>query len=128
MNYKNNSKEFVVKKDQIDLDKDNFRTSMFIMGFLAFPLIVFAIIGFCVRLKTIGKLSPTNIAKESKQQNKLSKWIGKATSSKKRNGFTRLNQESENEESERLNKPSGSNDSETESDEIGIQLPTLSKA
>ena len=118
----------MVKKDQIDLDKDNFRTSMFIMGFLAFPLIVFAIIGFCVRLKTINKLSPTNIPKESKQQNKLSKWIGKATSSKRRHGFTRLNQESENEEAECLNKPSGINDSETESDEIGIQLPTLSKA
>ncbi len=103
------------------------------MAFLAAPLILVVFIAFCVRLKNLGKLN--NLAAVSQigknlesKQNKIGKWIGEATNRKKRNaGFTRLNQDSDNEEAEQLNKASVSN-SDSESDEIGIQLPTLSKA
>ncbi len=130
---KNNTKEFVLKKDQIDLEKDNFRTSMLIMAFLACPLILVGLIAFCVRLKNLGKLkdlsNTTNLGKnlETKQK-KLGQWLGNATNRKKRNGFTRLNQNSDNEEAEQLTNQNGSNESDSESDEIGIQLPTISKA
>lgn len=125
---------YISKTDTVDLDKDNFRTSMFIMAFLAFPIVIVALIAFCVRLKNLGKLNKTQLGAVGKnldnKQKKFGRWLGKATSNKKRNGFTRLNQDSDNDETEHLNRPSNSNDSgsESESDEIGIKLPTLSRA
>lgn len=116
--------------DNIDLNKDNFRTSMFIMAFLAFPLIIIGLIGCLVRLKNMGKLNKgqlDSVGKNlEKNQKKFGKWISSARNKKKRNGgFTRLNQESDNEECEKLNRTSNS-DTESESDEIGIKMPTLS--
>lgn len=115
--------------DSVDLNKDNFRTSMFIMAFLAFPLIIIGLIGCCVRLRNMGKLNRGQLdtvgRNLEKNQKKIGKWISNATNKKKRNGgFTRLNQESDNEECEKLNRTSNS-DSESESDEIGIKMPTL---
>lgn len=135
VNYKigKNGKKNLVKKDNIDLDKDNFRTSMLIMAFLACPLILIGMIAFCIRLKNLGKLNKSHLGEVSRnldaKQKKLGKWIGRATNKKKRNGFTRLNQDSDDEaETERLNAPSDSDKSESESDEIGIKMPTLAKA
>jgi len=122
---------YVVKTDKIDLDKDSFRTSMFIMLFLASPLILAGAVAVCVRLKNMGKLNKSQLGKVGKEfeskQKKFGKWIGKATNNKKRKGFTRLNQDSDNDETEQLNRPSGS-DSESDSDELGIKMPTLTKA
>lgn len=103
---------------------------MFIMAFLAFPLIIIGLIGCCVRLRNMGKLKNGQLdtvgRNLEKNQKKFGKWIANATNKKKRNGgFTRLNQESDNEECEKLNRTSNS-DSESESDEIGIKMPTLS--
>lgn len=125
---------YISKTDTVDLDKDNFRTSMFIMAFLAFPIIIVALVAFFVRLKNLGKLNKTQLGVVSKnldnKQKKFGRWLGKATNNKKRNGFTRLNQHSDNDETEQLNRPSNSNDSgsDSESDEIGIKLPTLTRA
>ncbi len=118
----------VVKTDKINLDKDSFRTSMLIMGFLCFPLVVAGLVGVCVRCKSIGRLNKASVSKEfDLNKGKLGKWIDKATSKKKRNGgFARLKQDSDNDETEQLNRPSNS-ESESESDEIGIKMPTLTK-
>ena len=104
------------------------------MAFLAFPIIIVALVAFFVRLKNLGKLNKTQLGVVSKnldnKQKKFGRWLGKATNNKKRNGFTRLNQHSDNDETEQLNRPSNSNDSgsDSESDEIGIKLPTLTRA
>ena len=104
---------------------------MFIMLFLASPLILAGAVAVCVRLKNMGKLNKSQLGKVGKEfqskQKKFGKWIGKATNNKKRKGFTRLNQDSDNDETEQLNRPSGS-DSESDSDEFGIKMPTLTKA
>ena len=111
------------------MNKDNFRTSMFIMAFLSFPLIIIGLVGCCVRLKSLGRLNKGQLDSVSKNlennQKKFGKWISNATNKKNRNGgFMRLNQDSENEECEKLNRTSNS-DSESESDELGIKMPTL---
>ena len=64
------------------------------------------------------------------KQNKIGKWIDNAKNKSKKNrngGFTRLKQDSDNDETEQLNRPSNSDTGESESDEIGIKMPTLSK-
>jgi hypothetical protein len=130
---RNQSNLVVVNKGKIDGDKDNFRTSMFIMGFLVVPVVIVIIIGLIVRCKNMGKLNRLNTLSsnlESKQKD-LGKWLDKKV--KKRKGFTRLNQDSDNEEIEKLNKPSSNGNlanesSDAESDEIEISLPQLSKA
>ena len=126
----------IVQKDKVNLDKDNFRTSLFIMAFLAIPLILVVVLATLVRLKNMGRLS--HIGRDSKHI-ELGKWMNnkKSTpnaSSRKRNGFMRLNQESDNEEAERLNVPddataNGLNRTDSDSDsEVEISLPTISKA
>jgi hypothetical protein len=86
----------VVKTDKINFDKDSFRTSMLIMGFLCFPLVVAGLVGVCVRWKSIDRLNKASVSKDfDLNKGKLGKWIDKATSKKKRNGgFTRLKQDS----------------------------------
>jgi len=118
----------VVKTDKVNLDKDSFRTSMLIMGFLCFPLVIAGLVAICVRYKNMGRLNSATVNKEfDLNKGKLGKWIDKATNKKNRNGgFTRLKQDSDNDETEQLNRPSNS-DSESESDEVGIKMPTLTK-
>lgn len=121
-------------------DKENFRTSMFIMAFLAIPLVLVVVAALILRLKNTGKLRKLNLVGvsngvESKHK-ELGKWIRKTTNSKKRNGFTRLNQESDGEENERLHKqdslssngPGRLNSDSEDTEEDEITLPTLSKA
>jgi hypothetical protein len=109
---------------------------MFIMAFLAVPLVLVIVAALILRLRNTGKLRKLNLVgigngADSKHK-ELGKWIRKTTSNKKRNGFTRLNQESDGEEAESLNKKDGglnrlnSDSEDTEEDEI--TLPTLSKA
>ena len=105
------------------------------MAFLAIPLLIVILVALCIRLKNTGKLKKFPIVGvangiESKHK-ELGKWISKQTNSKKRNGFTRLNQDS-NDEAESLNNPKSSklnsySDSDSDS-EVEIQLPTISKA
>jgi hypothetical protein len=134
----------VAKKDTIDGDKENFRTSMFIMAFLGIPLLLVVVISTIVRLKNMGKLKRLKINALSSgldsKQKEIGRWISEKNN--KRNGFTRLNQESDNEEAESLTKKStrlssssnggraGGENSDYESEsEVDIQtLPTLSKA
>jgi hypothetical protein len=113
------------------------------MAFLAIPLILVVLAALIVRLKNTGKLEKLNLVTvgntiETKHK-ELGKWISRTASNKKRNGFTRLNQDSEGEEAERLTKrddstPDGlsnnkgyNTDSDSES-EVEISLPSLSKA
>jgi hypothetical protein len=56
-----------------------------------------------------------NILKEP--SNDLGKWLGKKNSKNIRNGFTRLNQDSENE-----NEPLDNNDDSDDSDEIVVPI------
>lgn len=126
-----------MKKDSVDGDKENFRTSMLIMGFLIVPLVLVVVISAIVRLRNMGKLKRLKLATLSNgldaKQKEIGRWIKEK--SNKRNGFTRLNQESENEEAESLTskaRRSSSNrensDYESES-EVEVQtMPTLSKA
>jgi hypothetical protein len=106
------------------------------MCFLAVPLVAVIVAALILRCKNTGKLRKLNLVGvgngvESKH-NELGKWIRKTTNNKKRNGFTRLRQESDGEEAESLNKQQNgvdrvnSDSEETEEDEI--TLPTLSKA
>jgi hypothetical protein len=43
-----------VKVDNVDGDKENFRTSMFIMAFLAIPLTIVVFAAIIIRLKNSG--------------------------------------------------------------------------
>jgi F0F1-type ATP synthase membrane subunit c/vacuolar-type H+-ATPase subunit K len=43
-----------VKQDTVDPDKENFRTSMFIMAFLSIPVLLALIVAFIVRLKNMS--------------------------------------------------------------------------
>ena len=129
---------------QSDAEKENFKTSMFIMGFLAVPLILIVLVALMVRIRNLRKnntkaniVSFTNQNGESKisnkgKESKFGKWMSKKANKNKRNGFTRLNQDSDNEETVHLNKQlssnSNENDSDTDNDEVQITLPTLSKA
>lgn len=138
---KNGNSSKVPKKDSIDGDKENFRTSMFIMAFLAIPLILVVVIALCVRLKNMGKLKKLKLigvgSSGESRHKELGKWISKTTNSKKRNGFTRLKQDSDDDEAEHLNKSAngGGSDNQNNSDDsddsdshVQINLPTLSKA
>lgn len=99
------------------------------MTFLAVPLILVIIIALIVRLKNAGKIRDISLTSvgnglESKHK-ELGKWISKTTNRKNRNGgFTRLNQNSDDEEAESLNRQKSNSDSESEDE---IQLPTISK-
>jgi hypothetical protein len=116
---------------------------MFIMAFLAIPLILVILAALIVRLKNTGKLEKLNLVTvgttiETKHK-ELGKWISRTANNKKRNGFTRLNQDSEGEEAEHLtkrndsaanganNKHAYNTDSDSES-EVEISLRSLSKA
>lgn len=124
----------------MDGDKENFRTSMFIMTFLAVPVILVVVVALIVRLKNTGRLKSMKLGgvagKLDAKHKELGSWIKKNTNSKKRNGFTRLNQESDDEEAQSLNRngSSGSNDinRNSEDSESGsdneVAMPTLSKA
>ena len=121
------------KKGGNDGDKVNFKTSMFIMTFLAIPLVLVVFVALIVRCKNSGKLKNITLASvgnglESKHK-ELGKWISKNANSKKRNGFTRLNQDSDNEEAVHLNKQTSLNDDDSDSEnEVEISLPNISKA
>lgn len=114
-------------------EKDNFRTSMFIMGFLVVPLVLAVVVATVVRLKNIGKLRRLKLAANgggsggSTVESRWKKPNGKPIT---KNGFTRLNQESEDEEAESLNKPrrSSSNRDNSDYDTEEDNLPTMSKA
>jgi hypothetical protein len=104
------------------------------MAFLAIPLILIVIIALIVRLKNMGKLRDVSFANVGNgidtKHKELGKWISKTTNRKNRDGFTRLRQDSQDEETESLNKPKNStNDSDSDSaeDEIQLQLPSISK-
>jgi hypothetical protein len=101
------------------------------MAFLAIPLLLVVITALIVRLKNNGKLrdvSLKNVGNGLETKHKeLGKWISKTTNRKKRNGFTRLNQDSEEEEAESLNKNSNLNGSDSDSAEDEIHLPNISK-
>ena len=43
-----------MKVDNVDGDRENFRTSMFIMAFLAIPLTLVVIVAVVIRLKNSG--------------------------------------------------------------------------
>ena len=112
------------------------------MGFLAIPLALIILVAMIVRIKNLRKHSKTNIVtfanqnsdnkSSAKKESKFGKWMSQKTNKNKRNGFTRLNQDSDNEETVHLNKSmrsnSNENESETSNDEVEITLPTLSKA
>lgn len=107
---------------------------MFIMAFLAIPLVLVVIVASIVRLKNMGKLKRLKINALGSGLDKhkdIGRWISNKKNTK--NGFTRLNQESDNEEAESLNKPrrSSSNrdnsDYESESDPE-VNVPKLTKA
>ena len=113
---------------------------MFIMTFLAVPVIFVIVVALIVRLKNTGRLKSMKLggvgSKIDAKHKELGKWITNKTNSKKRNGFTRLNQESDDEEAQRLNRngSSGSNDinRNTDDSESGSDgeapMPTLSNA
>ncbi|CAF0958876.1 unnamed protein product [Brachionus calyciflorus] len=108
-----------------DPDKENFRTSIFIMGFLGVPLVLVILVALIVRLKNMGKLKKVNL-----ENRNIGQWLNRNT--KKRNGFTRLNQNSDDEEAESLNKMGhtsrqGAGDTDSDS-EVEINIPQLSKA
>lgn len=52
---KNNFTKNPVQLDTIDPDKENFRTSMFIMAFLALPVCLAIIVATIVRLKNMSE-------------------------------------------------------------------------
>ena len=141
-NGQKSSKSNSTTKSAADPDKDNFRTSMFIMGFLVVPLVLVIITATIARLRHMGKLRRMNIVGlgsglESKQK-ELGKWMGRTANSKNRNGFTRLRQESgDEEEAEQLTKTKthslSSNGNQENSDnesnsEQELHLPKISKA
>jgi hypothetical protein len=130
--------ETTKKVDNIDGDKENFRTSMFIMAFLAIPLTIVVIAAIIIRIKNAGMqiiffylkyifFLIFNLKKKGNlrnfgslfkdtKPNDLGKWIKSTKNGKQlRNGFTRLNQESDNE-----NEPLDNSDSD--SDEITVPL------
>ena len=128
------------------MDKENFRTSMFIMIFLSVPLVIVIVAAVIIRLKNMGRLKRLNLAGLGNgtldtKHKELGKWIKKTSKAKKRNGFMRLNQDSDDEEAKSLNgKQNGVNgvgsngvpnhvntDSESDEEDV-ITLPTLSKA
>lgn len=112
-----------------DPDKENFRTSLFIMGFLGIPLVFVVLLALFVRLKNMGKLNNVGSKIENRHR-KIGKWLNK--NANRKNGFTRLNQNSDDEEAESLNKLSHSNGQgagDTDSDsEVEINIPQLTKA
>lgn len=112
------------KKDNVNGDKENFRTSMFIMGFLVVPLVLVIIVAIVVRLKNSGKLRRLKLSPNGAASTIETRW--KKGDKVTKNGFTRLNQESDGEEAESLNKPGASNNSDYDSDEDTV--PTMSKA
>lgn len=129
---KNGNSSKVLQTDKLNIKDENFRTSIFIMAFLAIPLVLVVITALIVRLKNSGKLrdvSLKNVGNGLETKHKeLGKWISKTSNRKKRNnGFTRLNQDSEEEEAESLNKNSNMNDSDSDSAEDEIHLPNISK-
>jgi hypothetical protein len=132
---------------QSDAEQDNLRTSMFIMGFLAVPLIVIVCVALLVRIKNSRRLAKkANIisfmntegseaggagAATSKKETKFSKWISRKTNKNKRNGFMRVNSDdNDDEERVHLNQGPGSDsdDNETSHEEVEIGVPKLSKA
>jgi hypothetical protein len=128
-------------KGSAGADKENFRTSMFIMGFLVVPLVLVIIAATIARLKHMGKLRKLKLvglgAQLDSKQKELGKWMSRTANSKNRNGFTRLRQDSEDEEAEALTKPTAStssaggnlDNSDCESNsEQEISLPKVSNA
>jgi lipopolysaccharide export LptBFGC system permease protein LptF len=113
------------------------------MAFLAIPLILIVLVALMVRIRNLRKNAKANIvsftnqngdskASAKNKESKFGKWMSEKTNKNKRNGFTRLNQDSDNEETVHLNKQlssnSNENDSDSDNDEVQITLPTLSKA
>ena len=132
-----------IKKDTVNPDDENFKTSIFIMAFLAVPLVAVVVAAFVVRLRNTGKLGRMNLANLNGKMDAKSKfnWLRDKTDSRKRNGFTRLNQNSDDEEAQHLNdtksrngssgsgdlKPANEYESDTNSDAENA-MPTISKA
>lgn len=119
----------VNKGGKSDPDQENFRTSMFIMGFLGIPLVFVVLLALIVRLKNMGKLNNVGSKFENRHK-KIGRWLNK--NANRKNGFTRLTQNSDDEEAESLNKLGHSNRQgagDTDSDsEVEINIPQLTKA
>lgn len=126
-----------------DLDKQNFRTSLFILAFLVIPIILIIIGATIARLKHMGKLKKLKLAGlggalvDKAKQKDLGKWMSRTATSKNRKGFTRLRQDSEDEEAEQLTKEAKSSSSnggidnsdyEESNSEAEINLPQITKA
>jgi hypothetical protein len=113
------------------------------MGFLVVPLVLVIIAAVIARLKHMGKLRKLKLVGvgnsiETKQK-ELGKWMGRTINSKNRNGFTRLRQESDDEETEPMTgRPDNGQqngslnnnhiDESESSSEVEINLPNLTKA
>ena len=111
------------------------------MGFLVVPLILVIIAATIARLKTMGKLKNIKLVGIGNtldtKHKELGKWIGRTATSKNRKGFTRLRQDSEDEEAQALNKPKTStssaggnheNSEEESNSETEITLPKITNA
>ena len=112
-------------------ESSNFRTSMFIMGFLVVPLVLVIIVATIVRVKNL-KLRRLKLAANGggTASGVDARWKKSSKQPMTKNGFTRLNQESDGDEAESLNKPhrSSSNHENSDYDTEEDNLPTLSKA
>jgi chromosome segregation ATPase len=88
---------------------------MFIMAFLAIPLILIVLVALMVRIRNLRKNAKANIvsftnqngdskASAKSKESKFGKWMSEKTNKNKRNGFTLLNQDSYTEDTVHLNK------------------------
>lgn len=101
------------------------------MGFLVVPLVVAIIVASIVRLKNMNKLRRLNLSANGVGGGIESRWKKRKAPETTKNGFTRLNQESDVEESQSLNNPNstrGDSDEEDTSEVDASHMPGMSKA